>query len=197
MPFELPPLPYERDALEPHISRETMDYHYGRHHKAYVDNLNRLIVGTAYEKEESLETIVKKTAHKERDASLFNNAAQAWNHNFFWHSMKPRGGKPEGAMLRRLERDFGSYDAFSELFQKEGLAQFGSGWVWLVEENDKLAVLRTPNAENPMINWQKALLACDVWEHAYYLDYQNHRADFLKVFLENLANWDFAEKNLT
>ncbi|MCL2468690.1 MAG: superoxide dismutase [Alphaproteobacteria bacterium] len=197
MSFELPPLPYAQDALEPHISRQTLEYHHGKHHKAYVDNLNKLVVGTAYEHEESLETIIQKTAQNEKEVGIFNNAAQVWNHSFFWHSMKPRGGgRPSGTMLRRLEQDFGSYEAFAELFQKEGLAQFGSGWVWLVESAGKLAVVRTANAANPSIKGQKPLLTCDVWEHAYYLDYQNRRPDFLKVFLENLADWDFAEKNL-
>jgi Fe-Mn family superoxide dismutase len=190
MPFTLPPLPYEQDALEPHISAKTFSFHYGKHHNAYVTNLNKLIEGTDFANA-TLEQIIAKS-----DGGIFNNAAQVWNHTFFWHSMKPSGGnKPSGKLAAKIDEDFGSFDKFKEEFAAAATTQFGSGWAWLVLENGKLKVTKTPNAETPIRVGQTPLLTLDVWEHAYYLDYQNRRPDFIQVFLNNLANWSFAEEN--
>ena len=197
MAFSLPDLPYERDALAPHISEETLNFHHGKHHAAYVNNLNGLIEGTDLENE-SLESIIKTAAADSSKAGLFNNAAQVWNHTFYWHSMKPGGGgKPTGAIAEKIDSDLGGYDKFVELFSQAGATQFGSGWAWLVLENGKLAVKKTPNAETPITqDGVTPLLTMDVWEHAYYLDFQNHRPDYIKTFLESLVNWDFANENL-
>lgn len=193
-PFTLPPLPYEEDALAPTISGKTMNYHYGKHHKAYVDKLNELVTGTAFA-EMTLEEIVTATFEDPLKREIFNNAAQAWNHTFFWTCLSPRGGKPGGEMLRAMERDFGGLDAFKEEFAKQGVAQFGSGWVWLVANGDKLSIEKTPDAVTPMAEGTRCLLTIDVWEHAYYLDYQNKRPDFLKAVIDKLLNWDFATQN--
>ena len=196
MPFELPALPYAQNALEPHISANTFSFHHGKHHNTYVVNLNKMIDGTPLASK-SLEEIILDSAGDASKAGIFNNAAQVWNHTFFWNSMKPGGGgKPTGKIAAMIDESFGSYDKFAEEFKAAGAGQFGSGWAWLIEDGGKLAVVKTPNAELPMTKGKKALLTCDVWEHAYYLDYQNRRPDFLAAFLDHLVNWDFAEKNL-
>ena len=196
MPFELPALPYAQNALEPHISANTFSFHHGKHHNTYVVNLNKMIDGTPLASK-SLEEIILDSAGDASKAGIFNNAAQVWNHTFFWNSMKPGGGgKPTGKISAMIDESFGSYDKFAEEFKAAGAGQFGSGWAWLVEDGGKLAVMKTPNGELPMIKGKKALLTCDVWEHAYYLDYQNRRPDFLAAFLDHLVNWDFAGKNL-
>lgn len=194
MAFTLPELPYAKDALEPYVSAQTLDFHHGKHHNAYVTKLNELIKGTEYEKME-LEAIIRATAGDESKKAIFNNAAQTWNHTFFWHSMKPKGGgQPHGALAQQIEKDFGSYDKFAEEFKAAGVGQFGSGWAWLVADSSgKLKIAKTPNAERPLDD--TPILTCDVWEHAYYLDYQNRRPDFLSAFLEHLANWEFAASN--
>lgn len=188
MAIEFPALPYASDALEPYISTTTMEFHYGKHHKAYVDNLNKLIAGTPFA-DLSLEEIIKETAGNGKFQAIFNNAAQAWNHNFFWHCMSADGGKaPKGVLLKKIEDAFGSYDQFCEDFTNAAVSQFGSGWAWLVEDKDgKLSIMKTANADTPLAHGLKALLTVDVWEHAYYLDYQNRRADFVKTFLTHLA----------
>ena len=188
MAIEFPALPYASDALEPYISTTTMEFHYGKHHKAYVDNLNKLIAGTPFA-DLSLEEIIKETAGNEKFQAIFNNAAQAWNHNFFWHCMSADGGKaPKGVLLKKIEDAFGSYAQFCEDFTNAAVSQFGSGWAWLVEDKDgKLSIMKTANADTPLAHGLKALLTVDVWEHAYYLDYQNRRADFVKTFLTHLA----------
>ena len=197
MAFSLPDLPYGRGALAPHISEETLNYHHGKHHQAYVTNLNGLIEGTDLEKA-SLEEIVKKAAGDKAKAGLFNNAAQVWNHTFYWHSMKPGGGgKPTGKIAAMIDSDLGGYDQFVKDFKAAGGGQFGSGWAWLVLKDGKLAITKTPNAETPLTEaGVTPLLTMDVWEHAYYLDYQNSRPNYMDAFLNNLINWDFANKNL-
>ncbi len=195
MAFELPNLPYEQNALEPHISANTLSFHHGKHHAGYVNNLNNLIKDTDLA-DKSLEEIIKATAGDAGKAGIFNNAAQVWNHTFYWHSMKPNGGgTPTGALAAKIEEDFGSFDAFKEQFKTAGTTQFGSGWAWLVLENGKLKVTKTLNAENPLHQGQIPLLTMDVWEHAYYLDYQNRRPDYAQTFLDRLVNWDFAAEN--
>ena len=187
----LPPLPYARDALAPHMSRETLDYHYGKHHKTYVEKTNELIAGTQYE-DASLEELVA-----EASGTLFNNAAQVWNHTFFWSSMKPQGGgKPGGNLATAIDRDLGGFDKFKEAFTTAATGQFGSGWAWLVLEGAKLKVLKTADADTPITQGSRPLLTIDVWEHAYYLDYQNRRPDMVQAFLDNLVNWDFVGKNM-
>ena len=191
MAFELPALPYAQDALAPTISAETMEYHYGKHHQTYVDNLNKAVAGTADENA-SLEDIIMKA-----EGALFNNAAQVWNHTFFWNCLSPNGGgQPTGAIADRIAADFGGYDAFRAQITDAGLTQFGSGWAWLVEKDGKLAIMKTPNADLPMKHGAKALCTIDVWEHAYYIDYRNARAKFIEVVLDNLINWDFVNANL-
>ncbi|WP_084395954.1 superoxide dismutase [Henriciella aquimarina] len=197
MAFELPPLPYSRDALAPHISEETLNYHYGKHHQAYVNNLNKLIEGTDHENA-PLEQIIKDAAKDSSKAGLFNNSAQVWNHTFYWHSMKPGGGgKPTGAIADKIDADFGSYDEFAKQFKAAGGGQFGSGWAWLVLKGGKLEIRKTPNAETPVTeDGATPLLTMDVWEHAYYLDYQNSRPGYMDAFIDNLINWDFVNQNL-
>jgi len=196
MTFTLPPLPYDQNALEPHISANTLSFHYGKHHQAYVTNLNNLVKDTPLATA-SLEDVIKESAKDTAKAGIFNNAAQVWNHTFYWNSMKPNGGgKPTGKIAQKIEADFGGYDKFVEAFKQAGATQFGSGWAWLVLDGDKLKVTKTGNADLPMVHGQKALLTMDVWEHAYYLDYQNRRPDYITTFLDKLVNWDFAEKNL-
>ena len=191
MAFTLPELPYSKDALAPHISAETLEYHHGKHHKAYVDNLNKLLDGKP-EAGKSLEEVIMSS-----EAGVFNNAAQIWNHTFYWSSMKPNGGgKPTGDLAAAIDRDFGSFDKFKEEFTTAGATQFGSGWAWLVLEGGKLKVTKTPNADLPMKHGQKALLTMDVWEHAYYIDFRNARPKYIETFLTSLANWDFALENL-
>ncbi|MCK0069933.1 superoxide dismutase [Kordiimonas laminariae] len=195
MSFELPALPYAQDALAPHISAETLSFHHGKHHNAYVVNLNGLIEGTEYA-EMSLEDIMKATAGDASKAGVFNNAAQIWNHTFYWHSMAPNGGgKPTGALAAKIDEDFGSFDAFVEAFKAAGATQFGSGWAWLVLKDGKLEVVKTPNAECPLTDGATPLLTMDVWEHAYYIDFQNRRPDYISTFLSDLVNWEFAAAN--
>ena len=195
--FELPPLPYDMNALAPHISKETLEYHYGKHHQAYVTNLNNLSKDTPYASM-SLEDVIKDSAGKADKAGIFNNAAQVWNHTFYWKSMKPNGGgKPTGKLMAKIEADFGNYEAFREAFKQAATTQFGSGWAWLVQDKDgKLKVTKTANADLPMVHSEKAILTCDVWEHAYYIDFRNRRPDYVDVFLDHLVNWEFAESNL-
>jgi Fe-Mn family superoxide dismutase len=194
--IELPALPFAQNALEPHISARTLEFHHGKHHAAYVANTNNLIKDGPLAKA-PLEEIIKSAAGDASKAGLFNNAAQVWNHTFFWNGMKPKGGgRPSGAVAQKIDAAFGSFDKFCDEFKQAGVTQFGSGWAWLVEDGGKLAIMKTPNADLPMAHGKKALLTCDVWEHAYYLDYQNRRPDFIQAFLEHLVNWDFVQKNL-
>ena len=196
MTISLPNLPYDQNALEPHISGETLGFHHGKHHQAYVTNLNKLIEGTDLEGK-TLEDIIMAVAGDSSKAGVFNNAAQVWNHTFYWNSMKPNGGgTPTGALAAKIDEDFGSFEKFCEEFKQAGMTQFGSGWAWLVLDGGKLKITKTANADLPMAHGQKAILTCDVWEHAYYLDYQNRRPDYLGVFLDKLVNWDFAAQNL-
>ena len=191
MAFTLPELPYAREALEPHMSRETLEYHYGKHHKTYVDVANKLIVGTEFENV-SLEDAVKKSSGK-----LFNNVAQIWNHSFFWNSLTPKQAAPGKKLADALVKQFGGIDDFKKLFTETAIGTFGSGWAWLVQKKDgSLAVISTSNAATPLTTDDKALLTCDVWEHAYYVDYRNARATYLDHYW-SLANWAFAEKNLS
>ncbi|NLD68540.1 MAG: superoxide dismutase [Fe] [Limnobacter sp.] len=192
MEHKLPPLPYATDALEPHMSKETFEYHYGKHHQAYVTNLNNLIKGTEFENA-SLEDIVRRS-----QGGIFNNAAQVWNHTFFWNCMKPNGGgKPSGALAKAIDAKWGSFDAFKEAFTKSAVGNFGSGWTWLVGKGDgSVDIVNTSNAATPLTGSDKPLLTVDVWEHAYYIDYRNARPKFVETFLNNLVNWEFAEKNL-
>ncbi len=191
MPHTLPELPYAKTALAPHISAETLDYHYGKHHQTYVTNLNNLIPGTEFEKM-SLEEIVRKSS-----GGIFNNAAQIWNHTFYWHSLSPQGGgAPTGALGDAINKTFGSFEEFKKIFTQTALTTFGSGWAWLVKNKDgSLAIVSTSNAACPLTAGQTPLLTCDVWEHAYYVDYRNARANYVAAFW-NLVNWDFATKNL-
>lgn len=197
MAFSLPELPYGRDGLAPHISEETLNFHHGKHHQAYVTNLNKLIEGTDLA-DASLEDIVKASAGDASKAGLFNNAAQVWNHTFYWHSMTPNGGgAPTGKVAEMIDASFGSYDKFKEDFKAAGGSQFGSGWAWLVEKGGKLEIRKTPNAETPLTEaGVTPILTMDVWEHAYYLDYQNSRPNYMDTFLDKLINWDFANANL-
>jgi Fe-Mn family superoxide dismutase len=194
--FELPALPWAQDALSPIISANTIEFHYGKHHNAYVTNLNGLVAGTPMA-EKSLEEIIKETAGDPSKAGVFNNAAQTWNHTFFWNSLKAGGGgEPTGKVKEMIDASFGSFDAFKEEFSKKAVTLFGSGWNWLVENGGKLEIVQTFNAGTPLTDGKKPLITLDVWEHAYYLDFQNRRPDFVKAFLSDLVNWDFAEKNL-
>lgn len=195
-PFTLPALPYEQNALEPYISANTLSFHYGKHHQTYVNNLNNLVSGKEFA-DQSLEEIIKNTAGKADQAGIFNNAAQVWNHTFYWNSLSPNGGgEPKGAIADKINAAFGSTENFIKEFAQAGATQFGSGWAWLVKDGDSVKVTKTPNAENPMSQGQGiALLTLDVWEHAYYLDYQNRRPDYLQAALKNLINWEFANQN--
>jgi len=196
MAFELPALPYEATALEPYISANTLNFHHGKHHATYVTNLNKFVEGGPLAGK-SLEDVIEAVAGNAEKAGVFNNAAQVWNHTFFWNSMSPTGGgSPSGELAERINADFGSLDGFKEEFKQAAITQFGSGWAWLVEDNGKLAITKTANADLPMTKGQKALFTVDVWEHAYYLDYQNRRPDFVQTVLDNLINWSFVEANL-
>jgi Fe-Mn family superoxide dismutase len=191
MTIELPELPYATDALAPHLSAETFEYHYGKHHKAYVDNLNKMIDGTD-EANASLEDIIMSA-----EGGKFNNAAQVWNHTCYWHSMKPGGGgAPTGSVADAIAESFGSYDDFKTQFKAAAVGQFGSGWAWLVLDGGKLAIMATANADLPMKHGKQALITCDVWEHAYYIDYRNRRPDYVDTFLDHLVNWDQVAKAL-
>lgn len=196
MAIELPSLPYAKDALEPHISARTLEFHHEKHHNTYVVNANKFIEGTDLAGE-NLESIVNKTAGDEGKIPVFNNAAQVWNHSFYWQCMKPNGGgQPSGDVAAKINADFGSYEKFAEEFKTAGFTQFGSGWAWLVLKDGKLELMKTANADTPIAHGLKPLLTVDVWEHAYYLDYQNRRADYLSAFVENLINWEFVNSCL-
>lgn len=196
MAINLPELPYAKDALAPYISANTLEFHQGKHHKTYVDNLNKLIAGTDLEAK-SLEEIIKIAAKDPAKAGIFNNAAQSWNHSFYWKCLKPQGGgAPTGAIAAKINATFGSHDKFVEELKNAGTTQFGSGWAWLVVDGSDLKITKTPNADTPLAHGQKALLTIDVWEHAYYLDYQNRRPDYLAAVIQNLINWDFVNANL-
>ena len=190
MEHKLPPLPYAMDALQPHISKETLEFHYGKHHQAYATNLNNLIKGTEFENL-SLEEIIKKSS-----AGVFNNSAQIWNHTFYWNSLSPKGGgKPSGALAAAIDKKWGSFDAFKDAFTKSAVSNFGSGWTWLVKKADgTVDMVNTTGAGTPLTGPDTALITCDVWEHAYYVDYRNRRPDYVGAFW-NLVNWEFAAKN--
>jgi len=195
-PHVLPPLPYADNALDPVISANTIGFHYGKHHRAYVDNLNKLAAGTDFANL-PLEKIITQTAGKADKTAIFNNAAQTWNHTFYWRSLRPKGGgEPPAVLKQKIEASFGTVDACKKALATAALAQFGSGWGWLVLKNGKLEVMKTSNADAPIAHGLKPLLTVDVWEHAYYLDYQNRRSDYLDSFIKNLINWDFANSNL-
>ena len=190
MEHKLPSLPYALDALQPHMSKETLEFHYGKHHQAYVTNLNNLIKGTEFENA-SLEEIIRKSS-----GGVFNNSAQVWNHSFFWNCLSPQGGgSPSGALAEAISKKWGSFEAFKEAFVKSAVGNFGSGWTWLVKKTDgSVDIVNTSNAATPLTGSDKPLLTLDVWEHAYYIDYRNRRPDFAAAFW-NLANWEFAAKN--
>jgi Fe-Mn family superoxide dismutase len=195
-PIALPPLPFDQGALAPVISANTLSFHYGKHHKNYVDTLNKLIVGTEFA-DMPLENIVRATAGQTDHTEIFNNAAQAWNHTFYWMSLTPKGGREPPAELKRMmAASFGGVEQCKKELSKAAVSEFGSGWAWLVQDGEKLKVLKTPDAKNPLTEGSKPLLTVDVWEHAYYLDYQNRRVDYVNALLEKLANWDFAAENL-
>lgn len=195
-PFELPPLPYSQNALSPFISEKTVSFHYGKHHKKYIDTTNELIKGTQFEKS-TLDQILNITAGKEGQQKIFNNAAQAWNHWFYWNSISPGGNKiPQGKIAEAINLSFGSYDYFAKELIRVAVDQFGSGWAWVILDGDKLSITKTDNAINPIIYGHKPILTIDVWEHAYYLDYQNKRIDYVTAVVENCINWSFAESNL-
>ena len=197
MTITLPPLPYDKAALEPTISARTLTCHYEKHHQGYVDKLNKLIANTPMA-QLTLESIIKKTWSVPGERKIFNNAAQVWNHNFFWRSMTPRGGaRVMGGLRRSIESAFGSYEKFEQTFVQGAVEQFGSGWTWLVDKGGKLQVITTDDAATPMVLGLHPILVCDVWEHAYYLDYQNDREGFVRGFLSQLANWSFAQDQLT
>jgi len=195
--FTLPNLPFNKNTLEPHISAKTLEFHYGKHHQAYIDNLNKLIVGTDLETA-SLEDIIMKTKGSADRAAIFNNAAQVYNHTFFWNSLRPVDAtlEPSQEVLAVINNSFGSLDNFFNEFKTVAMSQFGSGWTWLVKEGERLKIVKTSNADNPLTQGLKPLLTIDVWEHAYYLDYQNRRADFIEAILRNLINWEFIKNNL-
>jgi superoxide dismutase, Fe-Mn family len=196
MAISLPELPYGKDALAPIISANTLDFHYGKHHKAYVDNLNKLIAGTDLEGK-SLEEIIKISVSDSAKSGIFNNAAQVWNHSFYWQGLKKSGGgAPTGAIAAKINATWGSYDKFAEELKNAGMTQFGSGWAWLILDGSQLKITKTANADTPLAHGQKPLLTIDVWEHAYYLDYQNRRPDYLTAVIQNLINWDFVNANL-
>lgn len=193
--FILPDLPYGKEDLAPYITAETLDFHHGKHHNAYVVNLNKLLDGHALSGK-SLEDIIQESAGKVDMAGIFNNAAQIWNHTFYWHSMKKDGGGiPSGDLLDQINKDFGDFDNFKAKFKEAGTTQFGSGWAWLVWNGSNLQIVKTSNADVPFINGLIPLITCDVWEHAYYIDFRNRRPDYIDTFLSNLVNWDFAAKN--
>lgn len=196
MALTLPDLPYAKEALEPYISAKTLEFHHGKHHKAYVDNGNKLLAGTEFEKMDPVD-ILKKIVGDASKTGMFNNVGQTWNHSFFWQCMKPNGGgKPTGPVAQKIDAAFGSFEKFAEEFKNAGVTQFGSGWAWLVEKGGKLEIMKTANADTPVAHGIKPLLTVDVWEHAYYLDYQNRRPDFIQAFIDHLINWDFVNSKL-
>ncbi len=188
--IELPPLPYAYDALAPVISKETLKLHHDKHHRKYVETTNQLL------SEESLDARTLEEVVRSSTGKLFNNAAQAWNHDFYWHSLAPEGGKPSAAFMKKLQSDLGGWDKFATAYAEAANGQFGSGWAWLVVKNGKLAIVATPNAETPMARGTKCLLALDVWEHAYYVDYRNERESYVEAVINERLNWEFAERNL-
>jgi Fe-Mn family superoxide dismutase len=196
-PHELPKLPYADNALDPVISANTIGFHYGKHHQGYLTNLNNQLKDAPDLAGLKLEELIKTTAANPNRTGMFNNAAQVWNHTFYWNSMRPGGGgQPAGKIKARIDSDLGGYDKFKAAFHANALGQFASGWGWLIEDGGKLAIVRTGNADTPLVQGKKCLLTIDVWEHAYYLDYQNRRGDYITAWLDKLVNWDFAEKNL-
>lgn len=196
MAYELPPLPYSYTALEPYLTKATLEFHHDKHHAAYVNNFNAAVQGTDLD-QQPIEAVIKAIAGNSEKAGLFNNAAQAWNHSFYWNCIKPGGGgAPTGDLAQKIAADFGSFEQFVEAFKTAGATQFGSGWAWLVLEGSTLKVTKTANADNPLAHGQTPLLTMDVWEHAYYLDYQNRRPDYMSDFLAHLVNWDFVAQNL-
>ncbi len=196
MAYELAPLPYAYDALAPHISTSTLEFHHDKHHAAYVNNYNKAVEGTPHDSQ-PIEAVIKAIAGDASMQGIFNNAAQAWNHTFYWNSIKPGGGgAPTGELAQKIAADFGGYDKFVEAFKSAGATQFGSGWAWLVLDGGTLKVTKTGNADTPLTAGQVPLITMDVWEHAYYLDYQNRRPDYIDTFLNHLVNWDFAAQNL-
>lgn len=196
MAYELPALPYDYTALEPYISKRTLEFHHDKHHAAYVNNYNAAVKGTDLDAL-PIEAVIKQIAGDTSKVGIFNNAAQAWNHSFYWNCLKPNGGgTPSGPLADKIAADFGSFESFVEEFKKAGATQFGSGWAWLVLDNGTLKVTKTPNADNPLTAGQVPLLTMDVWEHAYYLDYQNRRPDYINDFITKLVNWDFVAANL-
>lgn len=194
MAFELPPLPYDYDALTPFIGSDTLKFHHDKHHATYVNTLNNLTKDTDLANK-SLEEVIKTTHNDSSKTTIFNNAAQVWNHTFYWNCLKKDGGSPSGEIAEKINSSFGSLDKFKEEFKNAGATQFGSGYAWLVLDNGELKVLKTLNAENPMVDNKTPLLTADVWEHAYYLDYQNRRPDYLQTFLDHLINWEFVAQN--
>jgi len=196
MAIVLPALPFDKNALEPYISSQTLDYHYGKHHNTYVVNVNTLIKETELE-HTSLEDIIHESVNDPSKTAIFNNAAQVWNHTFYWNSLKPNGGGlPYGAIKQKIDSDFGNYENFAKALKEAALGQFGSGWAWLILVDGKLSILKTSNADTPIAHSIKPILCIDVWEHAYYLDYKNARADYTDAVIKNLLNWDFANTNL-
>jgi Fe-Mn family superoxide dismutase len=196
MPIQFPTLPFDRDGLAPFISANTLDFHYGKHHKAYVDNINNLIAGTDLA-DVDLDTIIRRTVGDAARVGFFNNAAQVWNHTFYWQSLKPKGGgMPTGPMHDKIVAAWGSFEKFAQELKTAGTTQFGSGWVWLVLDKNELKIVKTANADTPFAHGLKPLLTIDVWEHAYYLDYQNRRPDYLSAVIEHLLNWEFAVANM-
>jgi len=196
MAYQLPNLPYDYTALEPHISKSTLEFHHDKHHAAYVKKFNAAVEGTDLDSQ-PIEEVIKAIAGDSEKSGTFNNAAQAWNHTFYWNSMKPGGGgMPTGDLAKKIEADLGGFEKFTEAFKNAGATQFGSGWAWLVLDHGTLKVTKTLNADNPLTSGQTPLLTMDVWEHAYYLDYQNQRPDYIGAFLGSLVNWEFAAQNL-
>ena len=196
MALTLPELPFSKDALEPFISAKTFEFHHGKHHKAYVDNGNKLLAGTEFENQDA-EAILKAVAGNASKVGIFNNVAQVWNHSFFWKCLKPKGGgRPTGQIAQKIDADFGSFDKFAEELKNAGVTQFGSGWAWLVQKGGKLEIMKTANADTPVAHGITPVLTVDVWEHAYYLDYQNRRPDFIQAVIDNLINWDFVNSCL-
>ncbi|HED31220.1 MAG TPA: superoxide dismutase [Prosthecochloris aestuarii] len=195
MAYQQPALPYAENALEPWISARTIGFHYGKHHATYVSKFNELVAGTPFD-QQPLEDVVKAVAGDADKTAIFNNGAQAWNHSFYWNCLSPdRGGKPSGRLADKINEDFGSYEAFREALANAAATQFGSGWAWLAADNGSLKIVKTPNAETPLTKGMHPVLTIDVWEHAYYLDYQNRRPDYVAALIDNLANWDFAAEN--
>ncbi|AGJ01818.1 superoxide dismutase [Rickettsia prowazekii] len=195
-PFILPDLPYDKESFKPHFTRETFDYHHGKHHNSYVQNLNNLIKDREELLKKDLEEIIEWSSQN-AEVAILNNASQIWNHTFFWYSIKPHGGgKPSGKVFEQISKDFGSFEQFCAQFKQEAVGQFGSGWTWVVYHDNKLQIIKTSNAGTPIVNFMKPILACDVWEHAYYIDYRNKRSDYIDIFIRHMINWKFVEDNL-